>query len=157
MIQRKQTLFLFIIVIISVLCVVTNPIIYNSISFLEMDKSIADVGLFKTSIDNKMFQNNWIISVLLILILSLSLFAIFSFKNLKRQFKITIYIISGSILCVISCFFTIYTQSEKFKFFDGRFHLYGWIYLVIIFIFSILASRFIKKDIELLNSVDRLR
>jgi predicted neutral ceramidase superfamily lipid hydrolase len=87
----------------------------------------------------------------------LTLISIFQFKNLKRQ-KLLLTI--NYVFMAIVFFFVYYTHIQLIKTFpevtDAKFE-WSRILLVLLPAFNYLASSHIKKDIELLASVDRLR
>lgn len=84
----------------------------------------------------------------LLLSAALSIFAIFQFKNRKRQQLLASL---SRLMITISFFLIIFLHSE-----DKVFGL-GIMFLILPFIFLIAANIFIKKDDNLVKSADRIR
>jgi 4-amino-4-deoxy-L-arabinose transferase-like glycosyltransferase len=96
-----------------------------------------------------------VLSVLIILILLISIAAIFFYKNRKFQMKLTIAIIFLSAASVAVMVFYSFSIIRKFNV-DIVPGIEMFIPLIII-IFGILAYRRIEKDENLIRSYDRLR
>lgn len=89
----------------------------------------------------------------------LSLFTIFCYKRLKLQYKLSKLIFLGSILLIISGVVSYYflTMNEIIGAYRIISFDIGSYCLVGILIFSYLAQKGIKKDLKLIQSVDRIR
>ncbi len=130
MIQRVQSLFFFFASICLVAIVFYFPVLQNQ-----------DISFILT-------EDFPIVRLLLFLSSGLSIFAIFQFKNRKRQIfisAVTRFVIS------IAFFLLLFLYSE-----DNQFGL-GTILLIVPFISLIAANFFIKKDEKLVKSADRIR
>ena len=130
MIQRIQTLFFFLSAVLLIIIVFLFPVLKeeNTLYFLTDSFSYARLCIF--------------ISV------ALSIFAIFQFKDRKKQLlisSISRFMITIAVLLIVF----LYRQDRIFAF--------GMILLIIPFILLILANVFIKKDEKLVNSADRIR
>ncbi len=130
MIQRVQSLFFFFASICLVAIVFYFPVLQNQ-----------DMSFILT-------EDFPIVRLLLFLSSGLSIFAIFQFKNRKRQIfisAVTRFVIS------IAFFLLLFLYSE-----GNQFGL-GAILLIVPFISLIAANFFIKKDEKLVKSADRIR
>ena len=130
MIQRFQSLLLFFASISSLVLIFYFPVLVdmNGAYFLK---------------DNFSFVR-W----LLLLSATLSFFAIFQFKNRKRQMLISLL---SRLMITISLFLIIVIHKDDKEFDSGLF------LLVIPFLLLWLASYYIKKDEKLIRSADRIR
>ena len=130
MIQRVQSLFFFFASICLIAIVFYFPVLQNQ-----------DISFILT-------EDFPIVRLLLFLSSGLSIFAIFQFKNRKRQIfisAVTRFVIS------IAFFLLLFLYSE-----GNQFGL-GAILLIVPFISLIAANFFIKKDEKLVKSADRIR
>jgi len=130
MIQRVQSLFFFFSAICSITIVYTFPVLEDSTTSYLLKEHFADARLF------------------VFLSAALSIFAIFQFKNRKRQQLIT----SISRLMITVAFFLIVFLHREEEVFG-----IGMILLLVPYITLIAANFFIKKDEKLVKSVDRIR
>jgi uncharacterized membrane protein len=95
------------------------------------------------------------LSVLIILIPAISLITIFIFKNRKLQLLFSLFMV---ILAAVFLIASMYVSFRIVSKFDARLIPgFKMILPLAILIFSILASRGIKKDDQLVKSYDRLR
>lgn len=158
MIQRIQTLYLLISVILL-------GIITSGLSFWNIDTGVGSSGTFNVfgydwfSLDgSKVSPNSIPLFVATSIISLLQILAIFYFKNLKSQLKIVnlslvIYVLTLVFVALIPVFGKNWEMGSDFKFIPGvSFYL-----LIAGFIFAFLANRGIKKDKNLLDSLNRLR
>ena len=130
MIQRIQTLFFFLSAVLLIIIVFLFPVLKeeNTLYFLTDSFSYARLCIFISA--------------------ALSIFAIFQFKDRKKQLlisSISRLMITIAVLLIVF----IYRQDRIFAF--------GMLLLIIPFILLILANVFIKKDEKLVNSADRIR
>ena len=130
MIQRVQSLLFFFAAISSVAIIYTFPVLQDEVThyFLKEYFPYVRLCVFLSAL--------------------LSIFAIFQFKNRKRQQLLA----SFSRLMITIAFFLIVFLHSKDKIFG-----LGSILLVVPFIALIGANFFIKKDEKLVNSADRIR
>ena len=130
MIQRVQSLFFCFSAICSITIVYTFPVLQDDATsyFLKEHFSYARLCVFLSAF--------------------LSFFAIFQFKNRKRQQLIA----SFSRLMITVAFFLIVFLHSAEKFFG-----LGMLLLIVPFITLIAANFFINKDEKLVNSADRIR
>jgi len=130
MIQRVQSLFFFFSAICSITIVFTFPVLQDSTTSYLLKEHFADARLF------------------VFLSAALSIFAIFQFKNRKRQQLIA----SISRLMITVAFFLIVFLHREEEVFG-----IGMILLLVPYITLIAANFFIKKDEKLVKSADRIR
>jgi glucan phosphoethanolaminetransferase (alkaline phosphatase superfamily) len=155
MIQRIQTVYLALIIVLYII-LIALPIA----TFQLPDKTII-FKLFKTTIQTNapsipLVSINYLLIMLDALIVSLSLFCITKFKNRKLQIKLT-----GALYLIIALFIvTEYFLQESFlNSTDAvikNYHI-GTYFPIFSLILVFLAQRNIKKDEELVRSADRLR
>jgi hypothetical protein len=132
MIQRIQTVFLLISVFSLLLIIFYVPVLRN-------ETLLVDYLLY-----NSLEYVRWIIFCSVVL----SLYAIFQYKNMKRQ-KL---IVSISRLCI-----TISLILIVFVYKDENIIKNGTLLLLIPFLSLIFANYYIMKDEKLINSSDRIR
>ena len=130
MIQRVQSLFFFFSAICSITIVYTFPVLEDSTTSYLLKEHFADARLF------------------VFLSAALSIFAIFQFKNRKRQQLIA----SISRLMITVAFFLIVFLHREEEVFG-----IGMILLLVPYTTLIAANFFIKKDEKLVKSADRIR
>ena len=130
MIQRIQTLFFFLSAILLIIIVFSFPVLKegNTLYFLTDSFSYARLCIFISS--------------------ALSIYAIFQFKDRKKQLLIS----SISRLMI-----TIAVLLIVFLYREDRIFAFGMLLLIIPFLLLILANVFIKKDEKLVKSADRIR
>ncbi len=132
MIQRVQSIFLFLSAASLLIIIFYFPILRNETLLL-------DYYLF-----NSLQYVRWI----LFSSVGLSIFSIFQYKNMKRQ-KL---IVSVSRLCI-----TISLILIVFVFKDDNIIQLGTFLLLVPFLSLILANYYINKDEKLISSSDRIR
>jgi phosphatidylserine synthase len=157
MLQRTQTLFLIAIVIIcSVLSLYSFPffeiqdvtnsekvlVSYNSTLMISQEASIN--------------ESNTLIVSCLIAIISISLISIFSYKNRKLQLLLTSFNYLF-IFILISLMYNFSIHMDYFKNSGESNFQYGVFVPVVLILQNLFAFRGIKKDEQLIRSMDRLR
>ncbi|MDR2084085.1 MAG: DUF4293 domain-containing protein [Bacteroidales bacterium] len=158
MIQRKQTLFLLI-AVVALILMPFFPIAkyYGDFSF------VLNLFSFKDLTGESPFSSVYNIPLIVVwgLTLLLSIITILLYKKRNLQLRLTSIAI-GLIMVFLLLVFIYYTPmiEREFKAFDIS-TVYSdciSIYLpIIVFIFLILAYRFINKDIKMIKSLDRIR
>ena len=172
MIQRRQTIYLALIVLLSGFATIFNLKI-SSFNVLNSGiKTHVALGITRAEFTTEALKTgeeqvvpatieklniNSPLIIAFSLTALLTLFSIFQFKNLKRQ-KLLLTINYG--LMVLVFFFVYYTHIQLIKTFplatEAKFE-WSRILLVLLPAFNYMAISHIKKDIELLASVDRSR
>ena len=130
MIQRVQSLFFFFSAICSITIVYTFPVLQDHSNIYLLQEHFSDARL------------------LVFLSAALSIFAIFQFKNRKRQQLIASI---ARLMITIAFFLIVFLHREEEVFGIGM------ILLIVPFITLIAANFFIKKDEKLVKSADRIR
>ena len=179
MIQRIQTVYLFIIAIILILAAFLP--IWKNKGFYTKDGKEGFLTLhstattFSTNVGdgapvsdektnppsptagNYVVSNNYHIAALLILCAITALFTIFQFKKRMLQIKLCsfIYLLLSAIL--VCYYLAIKSNNSLLSEADKGDFLIGFYMPVLGIIFNFLAIRFIRKDEALVRSVDRLR
>jgi hypothetical protein len=155
MIQRIQSVYLFIIALVSSLFISGSILNFTngsgtvfSVTFASIIKSTEGQGL-------EVIEKLYPITVLIILIPIISLITIFIFKNRKIQLKLAIFLILLCTLLVIALIHGSIIIISKFgaTITPG----YKMVLPLVVLILSVLAYRGIKKDDQLVKSYDRLR
>lgn len=163
MIQRKQTIYLLLVFVFSMLLNWINPAFYTAngkIAGKQPPGGSVDVGYSATLLtEDGMAQKaaNTLLSSTVLIIALIALVAIFMFKNRKWQMILTLV----NMLFILSLPVIMYYYSFNIEYFvDGtsKASLTTWAFMPLaLLIFSYLAYKGIKKDDELIRSVDRLR
>jgi len=169
MIQRRQTIYLAMIVILAGLAITFNLKISSFNTVIEGVKTHVDLGLVSAEYQTEMPSNggqalkvkeegvNTPIMMTVLAMTILTIISIFQFKNLRLQKKI---LTVNYVVMAVLFFFVYYTHIQLIKTFvevtEAKFE-WTRVLLVLLPLFNYLAISHIKKDIELLASVDRLR
>lgn len=149
MIQRIQSIYLLLVGVLMI-ATVFSPLFAVSISGAELD--FTSFGIFTKQV----VYPAWGIVSLAAVCAVLPLINIFLYKKRKTQIKIT------TITSLLILFFYI-TVGVYFYFMSGKFDAsfinvqYGIFLPLIAIIFNTLAARKIKKDENLVRSLDRIR
>ena len=142
MIQRIQSIYLLLVVILSGGLIFVFPILEG------VDNKIFALDLFS---DTAMINKS--LPILFLLSAVLALYTIFSFKDRKRQFVLGRFIILiNLILLGLLIYLSLNLPGE-----DASKKGIGMFLPVLAILFSVLANKAIKKDEDLVKSVDRLR
>jgi len=155
MIQRIQSVYLFIIALLS-----SFLIPGSFLNFTEKTGSFIRVS-FNAVIRNnagkatEMVEKLLPLSVLIVLITVISLATIFFFKKRKVQMQLSRFLILLAGILVVACIHVSFRIVSKFD--AGIIPGLKMILPVLILIISILAYRGIRKDELLVKSYDRLR
>lgn len=156
MIQRLQSLFLLTVSAAAILFLLTNAGISSGIAAIGNTETNFSINAMESHFSETTENNSLIIAAFAISAL-FSLVIIFLYKNLKLQQTLT----SVNFILILSCLLSIYlTRNGVYKNFTviRSANLSGWLTLPIsMLIFNYLALKYIKKDIALISSVDRLR
>lgn len=149
MIQRIQTLFL----ILAAICF--SLLLFLPIKEINVDGQLKTINAL--SAFNKEFGytiSYSIVSGFILLGMATSIASIFSYKQRYLQIRLCTVII---ILALVSVMLLNLTASVEFYGSFESIPLVSNVILVLPIVFSYLASVFIKKDIKLIKSADRLR
>lgn len=148
MIQRKQTVFLFFALALTVICL-SMPIGHITPKGMGTDIVVTNLGIRET-----VNYTGWPMLAFLLVTCPLNILAIFSYNNRKLQMRLCTW-------CIIMCaawyvyylfaFFNTYTMV-------GTFSMNWTVALPLVSVILYwMAHRGIKKDDELIKSADRIR
>lgn len=154
MIQRIQTLFLGLVAFTMTLN------LFSTVWQADTEgKSIllTPFYLSEKTIEGEHYHGVIYIALLIILIIGISIFSITRFKNRPLQLKLGLG--SSVLLClVVGAYYLVIGKGKTMIAADAVAHFDPGFYLPLIaIVLNILANRFIKKDENLVKSVDRLR
>ncbi|WP_317175345.1 DUF4293 domain-containing protein [Cyclobacterium xiamenense] len=159
MIQRIQSLFLFL-VAISMITVTLTPI------WLQVSPS-QDQRMEMTAWHTRILElpqetivsesNNMYIGILAVLAAALAIYSLLQFKNRKRQLMLNMInaLLMGFTLGL--AVYSSYTSNETFNPAVGGAFVLGFYSIIFALIVNLIANRFIRKDEMLIRSVDRIR
>lgn len=153
MIQRIQTFYLFI-----------AELLVTAMFFIPLANLMGNDGtkyqfnlteFLQESNTVSILQKNWMLVCLVVLSMLLILIAIFQYKNRKRQVQISLIsilpLLFSSILIYYYAWFEAIVPGQKFS------TNYSATFPIIATIFIILAINGIRKDENLVKSIDRIR
>ena len=136
MIQRIQTLYILVATLIVVFCIIYIP-----------------YGIENNSLDNRFLINEIFGLIWLIFFCIFSLISVFTFNNRKKQ----LYYINGILIGIVSLIVIIYI----FQLLCAPFlYLINTLFIILLSvscIFFLLAKKAIKRDEDLIDSINRLR
>ncbi len=152
MIQRKQTIFLLIALIINILLFFI-PFCEFSIDKTEIYK-ITAFGITATS-DNTIITNTYPLLILLIIIVAINFITIFLFKKRVLQIRLNILNIILNIGLIGLFFYFMHKATADTQAIIS--YKISMIIPLISIILYFLAIKFIRSDENLLRSLDRIR
>jgi hypothetical protein len=147
MIQRIQTLYLFLAAVIAAVLSFYNP------------------GLWRAKLVNNSYQyftgqSSYKYFVITMIIIALAVVCIFLFKKRPLQFRLTVLNLLLSIALIVIQYFMIKAEAEKLQasnMLASSTYLPAAFLPIIIVVLLFLAARGIRKDEKLVKSLDRLR
>jgi len=160
MIQRIQTLFLFL-ALVSGALVFFFPLadFYNSINGINGNFKLFTTDFRSMDPDPKLVTSIWFTSPLWICAgasLLLTLVTIFLFKNRINQLRLVAFTILLNITFIVLVFLIYANKITKLTLNEPSYQA-GIFFPLITLVFLILANRFIRKDEALVKASDRLR
>jgi hypothetical protein len=158
MIQRIQSLFLFIALACCAACYFLPFWIYTGINpAYEYQVSLFSVSLVSGSAIPNFYVGTLPIIVIVSISTILSVVTLFYYKKRQMQLKINNYNILMTVIFTGTIFLLIPYMIEEMLPDAIRTWQYGLLLPLISLVFLILAGNFIKKDEKLVKSADRLR
>ncbi len=155
MIQRIQSIYLLLTIMLSVLFLSGSIFSFADVNGTEYQATVNGVSVVADGSPAGQVHNTLPLTVFVILTALFSAITIFSFRNRKIQlkFSISVIVLSGMLILTSAycIFFVIAEFNARFK--PG----FKMIIPFLMLIFAILAYRGIKKDDILVKSYDRLR
>jgi hypothetical protein len=165
MIQRKQTLYLLMIFIINLVLILFNINVTKGllrVTDIDTDKAyFYELGIVKTVVKtepiNEFTNGSLLYSVIAVSLISL--IAIFLFKKLPLQMRLVAFNFLFILLLWFNMIYQIYklNRTSSIELVSSDLNYVTLFIPTILLLFNLLAFKGIKKDIELLASVDRLR
>ena len=147
MIQRIQTVFLFL------SAVFAGILFFVPIAYYNVGTDVLDFSIF--GVEN--ISNAWLLLMLTILMLIVPFVTIFMYKKRELQLKLSsLNVFLNAVFCGLVFLYYVDSIQSIFSS-DTISYSFGAYIPLINMVLSILAMRWIKKDIELIKSVDRLR
>ena len=155
MIQRIQSVYLFIMALLSSLLIPGSFLNFTEKTGSVIRVSFNEVVRYNAGKATELVEKLMPLSVLIVLIPVISLVTIFFFKKRKIQLQLSRFLISLAGILVVAFIHVSFRIVSKFdaEFIPGL----KMTLPVLILIISILAYRGIKKDEQLVKSYDRLR
>ncbi|HSZ72239.1 MAG TPA: DUF4293 domain-containing protein [Cytophagaceae bacterium] len=154
MIQRIQTLFLGLVVLVMSLNLFSTVWQANTAA-----KSIllTPFYLSEKTIDGEHYHGVIYIAIIMLLVIGISIFSITQFK--KRSLQLKLGLGNSVLLCsIVLCFYLVIGKGKSMIDANATAEFEPGFYLPLIaIVLNILANRYIKKDEDLVKSVDRLR
>lgn len=163
MIQRIQSLYLFIVFAINSLLIITNPVyaeFQNKDGISPSTVLMQYTFQFNTQLNNSMPVPAYkLINILLLGLIGLgSITTIFLFKNRKFQLKLSTWVMILNVLLITALMTDYFLIKKEFASSLASTTLgFQVIWPFVMLIMNILAFRGIKADEKLLKSMDRIR
>ena len=136
MIQRIQTLYILVATLIVVFCIIYIP-----------------YGIENNPLDNRFLINELFGLIWLIVFCFFSMISVFTFNNRKKQ----LYYINGILIGIISLIVIIYIFQLLYA---PSLYLINTLFILLLSVsclFFLLAKKAIKRDEDLIHSMNRLR
>lgn len=147
MIQRIQTVFLFL------SAVFAGVLFFVPIASFDLGNEIVNLSIFGAGNG----VNALLLLILAILMLVVPFVTIFMYKKRELQLKLSsLNVFLNALFCGLIFLFYVDNIQEKLSA-ETIVYAFGTYIPLINMVLSILAMRWIKKDIELIKSIDRLR
>jgi hypothetical protein len=165
MLQRIQTLYLFLVFTIDTLLLIANPIYAEFKMRIEDLKSPSSVLMQfwkqvsmganqELPIESYKFLN----LVFMLMIAALAVYAIFLYQNRKAQIKISRFLIAANTAFLVVILVDFYLTKQQFVDLITLNNLgYQIVWPILMFVLSILAFMGIRSDEKLVQSMDRIR
>lgn len=150
MIQRIQSLYLFMTILLAFLFLKGEILTFSDSSGSVIQLNIS--GIYRASV---LLERSWLPAIVMLLIPFLALLIIVLFKKRNLQMLLSKILISIILVFILGLAYYAYSLTAKF---NARL-VPGFMLAVpaLQLIFSFLAYRGIKKDVDLVKSYDRLR
>ena len=147
MIQRIQTVFLFLSAIFA------GILFFAPIASFGVGEEILNLSIF--GVENH--TNAFLLLALAILMFVVPVVTIFMYKKRELQLKLSsLNVFLNALFCGLIFLFYVDNIQERLQA-ETVVYAFGTYIPLINMVLSILAMRWIKKDIELIKSIDRLR
>lgn len=157
MIQRVQTIFLFLIVVGMGLTLSTQ--LWSQGGAAGDSWSLSAFAMSNMDESGKVIQSTsaWYLAALASIAAILALVSIFQYKLRSRQLLLNMINSLVMVSLVATTFLTTNGVNESLQSQDGGDYGIGFWSILVAMVMNMLANRFIKKDEALVRSVDRIR
>jgi hypothetical protein len=152
MLQRRQSLYLFVVFILSIL-LYTGPLAFVSAG--DGGYFLKHSGVFDLS-GEKQEVSTWPLTVMISISVLLSFFTIFSYLKRPRQMRLTLFQMFFNLgLVGVAFYYVLYVMHN----FGGEQFVFQWRVVIppIMLVLLILAFRGIRKDELMVRAYDRVR
>ena len=147
MIQRIQTVFLFL------SAVFAGILFFAPVASFNVGGELVNMSIF--GVENH--ANALLLLILAILMLVVPMVTIFMYKKRELQLKLSsLNVFLNALFCGLIFLFYVDNVQDKLQA-ETVVYAFGTYIPLIDMVLSILAMRWIKKDIDLIKSIDRLR
>lgn len=153
MIQRKQSLFLFIGAVVMALLYffpIAEFMVANTDYYFNYIEIASVAGNSK-----KVVSNTYPVTVLLSLVIGISIITIFLFKNRNLQMRLTTINMLLKVGFLILIVFYIYEIGDAFE--SKHYLQLSFVFPLIALILDFMAYKGIQKDMNIIKSYDRIR
>ncbi|MFD2571516.1 DUF4293 domain-containing protein [Spirosoma soli] len=169
MIQRIQTVFLFLIVVAMGVALAnpiwekTGPISteiaqLTALQYSQQQSAGAQAGVPQSQVPTTVITSVWYLGLLLALVALSSLYAIFQYRNRLTQTALcAVNALMLTAIMGIVLYRTLYAGKEYGNPADQGNFLLGFYAIIAALLFNALANRFIRRDEKLVRGSDRLR
>jgi len=158
MIQRLQSIFLFLVAVAMGLTLGLDLWVQEVADSGEIWKLNA---LFMNQLDasGEVLQSssNWYVAALASFVGLMAIISIFQYRNLGRQMMLNMVNSLLMVALVAIVFLTTSGVNSEISAADNGTYEIGFWAILAAMVFNMLANRFIRKDVALLKSVDRIR
>jgi len=157
MIQRVQTIFLFLIVVGMGITLSTQ--LWSQDGAAGDSWNLSAFAMINLDESGKVIlsSSKWYLGALALLAAILALISIFQYRLRSRQLLLNMINSLVMVSLVASTFLTTNGINEAIKAQDGGDYGIGFWAILVAMVMNMLANRFIKKDEALVRSVDRIR
>jgi glucan phosphoethanolaminetransferase (alkaline phosphatase superfamily) len=157
MIQRVQTIFLFLVVV--AMGVTLGTPLWNQVGGAEDTWSLSAFMLTNLDASGKVIQSStkWYLAALATFAGLLAMISIFQYRLRSRQMLLNMINSLVMVTLVAATFLTSNGLNSKLQTQDGGVYGTGFWAILVAMVMNMLANRFIKKDEALVRSVDRIR
>ena len=147
MIQRIQTVFLFL------SAVLTGVLFFVPVAYFGLGDDMLKLSVF--GVENH--ANALLLLILAMLMLVVPMVTIFMYKKRELQLKLSsLNVFLNALFCGLIFLFYVDNVQNKLQA-ETVVYAFGTYIPLINMVLSVLAMRWIKKDIDLIKSIDRLR
>ncbi len=157
MIQRIQSVFL----VIAAVCMILSLFfpIWHKINPETGQQVVLTADSMTYTVQGNVVkrESNIYIAILAVASAALAFYSIFQYKNMMSQIRVVLF--NTLLMCIVLGLMVFENYSAEALFAEPEYGEYGAAYFLpgVALIFNILARRYIKKDIDLIRSADRMR